>query len=162
MLLVGSLDDFEGPIAVTPQGAAELVSSVAAIGEDMAQPREAIADGLEHINGTVAVLNVGGVDEDEDQKAAGIGDDMPLAPLDLLACVVAPNPAGFCGFDRLTVDHTRTWAGLAPHLLAGGHHQQLVDRGEQAAVTPRIKIPLYSRERRKILGEHPPLASTRR
>lgn len=51
----------------------------------MAQPWEAIADRFEHIDGAVAVLNVGSVDEDEDQEAAGIGNDMPLAPFDLFA-----------------------------------------------------------------------------
>jgi hypothetical protein len=34
-----------------------------------------------------------------------------LAPLDLFAGVVAPNPSAFRGFDRLAVDHTGT--GLA-------------------------------------------------
>ena len=70
----------------------ELFPRIAAIGEDMAQPREAEADGLENIGCAVAVLNVGGMDEDEDQKSAGVGDDVPLATLDLLARVIARYP----------------------------------------------------------------------
>jgi len=77
----------------------ELFARIAAVSKDMARPWEAITDRLEHIDGAIAVLNVGSVDENEDQEAADIGDDMPLAPLDLLARVVAPNPAAFRGFD---------------------------------------------------------------
>ena len=78
----------------------EFIASIAAIGEDMAQPGKAIADGFEDIDRTVAVLNVavlniGGVDQDEYQKTAGVGDDMPLAALHLLACIIARNPACF-------------------------------------------------------------------
>ena len=51
----------------------ELVAGIAAIGEDMAQPREAIPDGFEHIDGPIPVLDIGGMDEDEDEVAAGIG-----------------------------------------------------------------------------------------
>jgi hypothetical protein len=62
------------------------------------QPREAFPHGLEDIDGTVAVLDVGGVDEDEDEKAAGVGQDMTLAALDLLARIIAARTATFRGF----------------------------------------------------------------
>ena len=55
----------------------------------MPQPWEAKARRLQPIDGPVTVLDVGGVDEDEDQKAAGVGEDMALAAFDLLA-----TPAG--------------------------------------------------------------------
>jgi hypothetical protein len=71
----------------------------------VAQPREALADRLEHIDRPVAVLNVGGMDQDEQHEATGVRDDMTLPALDLLARVIPANPAGFRGFDRLTVDH---------------------------------------------------------
>ena len=63
---------------------AQFLPGVAAIGKVMAQPREALAYRLEHIDGTVPVLNIGRIDEDEDQKATGVGEDVPLATLDLL------------------------------------------------------------------------------
>jgi len=65
----------------------------------MAQPREAKTDGLENIGCAVSVLNVGGMDEDEDQKSAGVGDDVPLATLYLLACGITRYPATFRRFD---------------------------------------------------------------
>jgi len=58
----------------------------------MAQPREAIPDGFEHIDGPIPVLDIGGMDEDEDEVAAGIGQDVALATLDLLARIIAANP----------------------------------------------------------------------
>ena len=53
----------------------EFVADTAAIGADMAQPGGRCANGFEDIDCTVAVLNIGGMDQDEYQKTAGVGDD---------------------------------------------------------------------------------------
>ncbi len=46
--------------------------------------------------GTVAVLDVGGMDyQDTDQQAGGIGHDMTLATVDLLAGIVTPGARRF-------------------------------------------------------------------
>ena len=52
-----------------------------AIRKDMAQPWKAIADRFEDIDSPVAILNVGGVDQDEHQNTADVGDDVVLAAL---------------------------------------------------------------------------------
>ena len=57
----------------------------AAIGEQVPQPREAIDDLGEEQGRSVAVLDVSGVDQGVDQIALGIGQDVALAALDLLA-----------------------------------------------------------------------------
>ena len=59
-----------------------------------------------------AVLDVGGVDEDKDEKAAGVGQDMPLAALDLLARVIPARAAAFGGFRAVSVH-----SGSYPHEL---------------------------------------------
>ena len=41
----------------------------------------------EHIGGAIAVLNVGGMDHDTDQKSLRIGDDMALAALGCRATI---------------------------------------------------------------------------
>ncbi len=74
----------------------------------MPREREAEADGFEDIDSAVAILNVSGMDENEHQKAAGVGDDMAFAALHLLAGVIAANSAAFRGFDRLAVDNAST------------------------------------------------------
>ena len=62
----------------------QFLLGIPAIGEDMAEPRETPAYCLEHIGGAVPVLNIGGMNEDQDEEAAGIGEDMALAAYDLL------------------------------------------------------------------------------
>jgi transposase-like protein len=53
------------------------------------------------------------LERDGHQKAAGVGHDMALAALHLLARVIARNPATFCSFDRLAVDEARAGRSLA-------------------------------------------------
>jgi hypothetical protein len=100
----------------------------------MPQPGEALAYRLEYIDGAIAVLNVGGMDEDEDHEAASVGEDMPFPALDLLARVITADTATFRGFDRLAVDHTGAGRSFAPLDLAQVHHQNHVDCIEQAGI----------------------------
>ena len=51
-----------------------------------------MAHRLEDIDGTVAILNVGGMDKDKDQEAASISENMAFASFDLLTRTVAANP----------------------------------------------------------------------
>ena len=55
----------------------------------------------------VAILNVGGMDHGMNEIALGVGHDVPLATLDLLACIIAPWPAALGGLDALAVDGPR-------------------------------------------------------
>src|SRR3546814_14386099 len=59
----------------------ELVASIAAIGEDMAQPREAMDDFRQYEWCAVAVLDVGGVDYGMNEIDVGFGEDVALASL---------------------------------------------------------------------------------
>jgi hypothetical protein len=65
----------------TGDGVAQLVTRIAAIGEDMAQPGKAPPHGFEDIDRAITVLNIGGVGQDEDEEAAGVGQDSRLRPL---------------------------------------------------------------------------------
>ena len=69
----------------------------------MPQPWKAKTHRVQNIDGPVAVLNVGGMDENEDLKAAGIGEDVALASLNLFASIKPTNPATLGGFDALAV-----------------------------------------------------------
>ena len=60
---------------------------LAAVSEKVAPPREAADDFGEQQWRSIAILDVGGVDEGMDQIGLGIGEDMAFAPLDLLARV---------------------------------------------------------------------------
>src|SRR3546814_2706219 len=73
----------------------------------MAQPREAMDDFRQYEWCAVAVLDVGGVDYGMNEIAVGIGEDVALASLGLLARVVAARSAAFRGFHALrSEEHT--------------------------------------------------------
>lgn len=90
----------------------KLICGIAAISEHVAQPGEALDDCGEHQRCAIAVLDVGGVDYGVNEIAVGGGEDVALASLDLLACVIAPKSATFRCFHRLAVDHACTWRSL--------------------------------------------------
>ena len=60
--LIGSLDDLDLPFAMLGERLGQLVSGVATIGEDMAQPWEQVADRGEQLWRSIPILNVGGMD----------------------------------------------------------------------------------------------------
>lgn len=101
---VGAFDDLQVPIADLGQCAAEFGPGIAAVGEYMAQPGKARANGLEHAGGTVPILDVGAVHHQPYHQTERVGNDMALAALDLLAGIIAPCAAAFGGFDALAVD----------------------------------------------------------
>ena len=70
---VRSLDDFHRELADLLQGVPQFRPGIAAIGEDMAQPRPAFEDRFQDDWRAVAVLNVGGVNNHADQQAKSAG-----------------------------------------------------------------------------------------
>ena len=62
----------------------------------------------------VSILDVGGMHLRANQVAAGIGNDVALAPIDLLARIIAPRASAFRGLDRLTVDTASTGGCFSP------------------------------------------------
>ena len=105
---------------------------------------------------------LGRMGDGEQQQAERIGHDVALASLDLLASVVAANPSTLGGFDALAVDHAGRRTGFAAFQFPRAHHQQMVDALPQKTVAPRVKIALDRGNRRKVLRQHPPLATARR
>src|SRR5712691_1941440 len=154
--LVGSLDDLQHPLPAPGKRCLQLLPRVGAIGKDMAQPREEIADRGQQIGRTVSILDVGGVHLRANQMTAGIGNDVALATIDLLARIIAPRTSAFCGLDRLTVDHTCRRAGFAALPLPSMLDQQEVDLFPQPFPLPRIKITLHCRPLRKIARQQTP------
>jgi transposase len=158
---IGPLDDFQREAADPFKRAFQLRTRIAAIGEDMAQPRPAFHDGLQHLRGAVAILDSGTVDDETDQQPTGVGHDVALAAVDLLASVEAPNAAAFSGLDGLAVDDTGRWACLPSLLLPCRHDERVVDGAKHAHVAPGVEIVLHRGEGRKVLRQHAPLAAGR-
>ena len=72
---------------------------VSAISKNAFDEREQSSRPAQQVNSAITVLNIGGMDDDVQQKAQRVDQDVPLATLDLLARVVArriePSPP-FC------------------------------------------------------------------
>ena len=82
--------------------------------------------------------------EDEDQKTAGVGQDVPLAALDLLARVKARYSATFRGLHRLAIDHSSTGRGLTSFDFPQVHDQHGVDGCEQTGIAPGVEVTPHS------------------
>jgi hypothetical protein len=89
--IVAAFDDLQDPVAHFP-GPRDQFPGVAPIGPDPLQARELSDQSSQHQLGPVAVLDVGGMHDHDQEQAQGVYDDVPLAPLDLLAGVVTPRP----------------------------------------------------------------------
>ena len=81
-------DDLEGDVGLVG-GPLHEAAGVAAIGEDAGDERVALARALKRQLAAVAVLNVGTMNADREEPAIGVGQDVALAPGDLLAGVIA-------------------------------------------------------------------------
>src|SRR5271165_4861495 len=154
--LVRSLDDLQRPLPAPGKRRLQLLARVGAIGKDMAQPREEIADRSQQVGRAVSILNVGGVHLRANQMTAGIGNDVALAPVDLLARVISPRAAAFRGLDRLTIDHPCRRAGFAAIPLPSMLDQQEIDLFPQPFRLPRIKVTLHCRPLGKIAWQETP------
>jgi hypothetical protein len=83
-----ALDDLDHPLAGVGSGLRGARSLIAGIGEDaLDEGEEAASAPIENQPRPVAVLKVGGMDDDVQQKTERIYQDVALAPDDLLARV---------------------------------------------------------------------------
>src|ERR1700760_2009142 len=113
-----SLDDLDRPRSAMGQCGDELIAAVDPVGKDMTQLREPASQPLQQGDGPMAILNVGGMNVDGEQKAVGVGDDVPLAPVDAFTGVEASRTAGLGLWRTLTVDDGGRRPRLAPKSAA--------------------------------------------
>lgn len=86
---LGALDDFDLPSAGIGDDLGDAWPLVARIGEELGERGKAASGIAQQSTDAVAILQVGAVDDDVQQQAEAVDDDVPLAPRDLLARVVA-------------------------------------------------------------------------
>ncbi len=85
-----ALDDLQRPGAGLGDGGGGLGSLIAGIGEDALDEGEEAARALiEDQSRAVAILHIGGMDDDVQQEAERVDEDVPLAARDLLARIKA-------------------------------------------------------------------------
>ena len=85
----GSLDDLQLPGAGRGNNLGNPGSLITGVGEDLLDRGEAAACVAQQAASAVAILHAGPVDDDVQQQAKGVDDDVPLAARDFLARVVA-------------------------------------------------------------------------
>ena len=86
---IAAFHDLELPTAGTGDERTHLGSSIAAIGDDALDERETSPRLPKQRFGTVAVLNIGGMDVDVQQQALRVDEDVALAAEDLLPGIEA-------------------------------------------------------------------------
>src|ERR1700722_20081426 len=133
----------------------ELGAIIGSIGEQMLQPRPALAHTVQDHLSPGAVGDVGGRQIDHQKTTLGVNGDVALATHDLLARVVSPC-FGFWSFDRLPVDDAPSWARFASHALSVDHQRDIVDRLKQEPTDKSAKPPIDRLPRREIIRQHPP------
>ena len=85
-----ALDDLQGPGAGLGDNCGERRSLIGGIGEDaLDEGKVAARAPIENESCAIAVLHVGRMDDDVQQEAERVDEDVPLAARDLLARIVA-------------------------------------------------------------------------
>ena len=87
---LGAFDDLEFPSAALCNRAGGLRRLISGVCENTFDERKhAARAAIEHEPRAVAILDIGGVDDDVQEEAERIDENVPLAPFDLLARVIA-------------------------------------------------------------------------
>ena len=97
------LDDLK-PQALARRGAGGNLALVTGIGKQVPKPRETPSNPGADEPQAIAVLDVGGVNDQPQRQAQRIGEQMPLAAVDFLAGVEAARADRLGGLDTLAVD----------------------------------------------------------
>jgi len=89
-MAVAAFDDLQFPSAGLGNRSGGLRSLIAGIGEDaLNEGKQAPGAPIEHQSRTVAILHVGGMDNDIQEQAERVDENMPLAACNLLARIEA-------------------------------------------------------------------------
>ena len=87
----GTFHDHQGPLERRRHPRDEL-AGVPAIGPDQLQSREAGDQRRQHLFGPIAVLNPRRMDDDDEEQAEDIDDNVALAAAYALTPIIAPDP----------------------------------------------------------------------
>jgi len=155
---IGSLDDLDGPFADAAQRLAQLVAGIATIGEEMAQPREAVDNfGEQQRRPVTPGYRPCGLWHGPDclRCRSGYADCGPSS------CPHHSREDRRCRwFDALAVDDAGAGRGFTAMNLARGHQQEMVQRLPQTVVAPNVKPAPDGRYRREARWQHPPRQAT--
>ena len=90
--LGAALDDLQAPVAEGRHDRRQFLAGIGAVGPDHREPREQRRQAAQDEDRAIAILDVGGMNDDLEDQAEGIDDDVSLAALDLFPGVEAAGP----------------------------------------------------------------------
>src|SRR5712692_7516610 len=118
-------------------------------------------DVIEQARSRHSIIESGTGNQDGQQQAQRIDQQMPLAPVDFFAAIIpALRAAHLGGLDRLTVDAGSTGGRLAPGCHTNPLAQGLDQLRPCPIVTPLGKIVIDGALGQQIMRQHIPLAAT--
>ena len=89
VMSIGALDDLEQPAAGVGHGLGGLRPLIAGIGEDALDEGKRTARLLKDLADAIAVLHIGWVNDDAQEEAERVDEDVALTPRDFLARIIA-------------------------------------------------------------------------
>jgi len=99
-------------------------------------------------------------DQHGKQQAQGLDQQMPLAPFNPLAAIIAAlGTAHLRRLDRLAVDACSAWRGLPTRLPTGLFSPQIKHLCPRAVVAPTCKVVVHGALGKQIVREHIPLTT---
>ena len=138
---------------------AHLLDQLAAIGAiDPEQPQlfTGAAEPRKEQAGPRGVGHGGCRDQHGHQEPQRIDEEMPFAPFDVFAFVVAAFPSQFRGLDALAIKAAGRGMFVAPSLLAHLGTQRVVKPLPVPTIAPLVEIPVHTGPLGILMGEHPP------
>jgi len=108
----------------------------------------------------IAIHDLCAVDPHPEHQPLRVREQMLLASLDLLACIVAPLAADACGLHGLTVDDAGTQLGIASQSDTEPLAQEGVDALPGAVRTSEPEVMAHRRPGTKVTGQEPPGTTT--
>ena len=158
-VLVGSFDNLHG---ATPQlsGPIDQNASVASIGPNVFEgaPRFLPIEYRQQLPSGVPVLNIGRQHQNPQHQAQRVHEHVPLAPIDLLACVVSPLLAALGTFDALAVNDPGGGLPLTSFHLPQVFPKVRMNPFPQSGVFPKSQVMIDRAPRSEVLRQVAPLA----
>src|SRR5215469_2461298 len=132
---------------------------VTGIQPDMAQPGKLFCCALYYEHHAITIHDVSWMHLGFEHEALGIDEQMPFAPFDFLACVIAARATQTNGFDTLAVDDACTWLRFTAHLCTRLLTQCGMKPFPQTLLPPQTKIVIDRFPGRQIVRQQAPCAS---
>jgi len=151
--LNGATPQFPGVVQQTP--------GITAVSPNVFDPsaRRFREERCEQLLGSVAILNVGRQHHDPQDQSDCVDHNMPLATVDLLACIEAPLVAALGALNTLTVDDTRAGIAVSSFDQADLFAQVRVNRRPQPVPLPETEVVINSAPPGEMNRQVAPLAS---